>query len=66
MLSMTAGYQDYWRQDYVFPAMLEPTTAQAILDRWARKPLDFEPGTKWQYSNTNYVAAGIIVERAAE
>ena len=23
----------------------------------------FEPGTKWQYSNTNYVIAGLIVER---
>ena len=30
---------------------------------WARKPLDFEPGTKWQYSNTNYVIAGMIVEK---
>jgi CubicO group peptidase (beta-lactamase class C family) len=25
--------------------------------------LDFEPGTRWQYSNTNYVVAGRIVER---
>ena len=65
LLSMTAGYQDYWPQDYVFPALREPTTPQGILDRWARKPLDFEPGTKWQYSNTNYVIAGLIVERAS-
>jgi D-alanyl-D-alanine carboxypeptidase len=27
-----------------------------------KKPLDFEPGTQWQYSNTNYVIAGRIVE----
>jgi len=65
LLSMTAGYQDYWPQDYVFPAIREPTTPQGILDRWARKPLDFEPGTKWQYSNTNYVIAGLIVEQAS-
>lgn len=65
ILSMTSGYQDYWPQDYVMPPMLRPTTAQAILDRWAKKPLDFEPGTKWQYSNTNYVAAGTIVEKAS-
>jgi D-alanyl-D-alanine carboxypeptidase len=65
LLSMTAGYEDYWPQDYVFPAMRVPTTPQGILDRWARKPLDFEPGTKWQYSNTNYVIAGLIVERAS-
>jgi D-alanyl-D-alanine carboxypeptidase len=65
VLSMTSGYQDYWPQDYVMPPMLQPTTAQDILDAWAKKPLDFEPGTKWQYSNTNYVAAGVIVEKAS-
>ncbi len=65
VLSMTSGYQDFWPQDYVMPMMLEPVTATAILDRWARKPLDFEPGTKWQYSNTNYVIAGLVVEKAS-
>jgi CubicO group peptidase (beta-lactamase class C family) len=65
ILSMTSGYQDYWPQDYVMPPMLEPVTAASILERWGRKPLDFEPGTEWQYSNTNYVIAGAIVEKAA-
>ena len=65
ILSMTSGYQDYWPQDYVMPPMLKPTTAQQIVNEWAKKPLDFEPGTKWQYSNTNYVIAGLIVEKAA-
>ena len=65
LLSHTSGYQDYWPQDYVMPMMLQPITAQKILDLWARKPLDFDPGTKWQYSNTNYVIAGVIVEKAS-
>lgn len=65
LLSHTSGYQDYWPQDYVPPEMERPTTAQAILDRWAKRPLDFEPGTRWQYSNTNYVIAGLVVERAS-
>src|SRR4029077_99466 len=65
ILSHTSGYQDYWPQDYVFPLMLQATTAQAILDRWAKKPLDFEPGTQYQYSNTGYVLAGVIVEKAS-
>lgn len=65
LLSHTSGYQDYWPQDYVMPLMLQSTTAQKILDGWARKPLDFEPGTKWQYSNTNYVIAGVIVEKVS-
>jgi D-alanyl-D-alanine carboxypeptidase len=65
LLTMTAGYQDYWPQDYVFPAMMSPTTPRDVLAQWAQKPLDFEPGTKWQYSNTNYVIAGLIVERVS-
>jgi D-alanyl-D-alanine carboxypeptidase len=65
LLSHTSGYQDYWPQDYVMPGMLQPTTAQKIMDTWAKKPLDFEPGAKWQYSNTNYVIAGAIVEKVA-
>jgi len=65
LLSHTSGYQDYWPQDYVMPMMLQPVTAEKILDGWARIPLDFEPGSKWQYSNTNYVVAGVIVEKAS-
>ena len=45
--------------------MLKPITRRQIMDTWARKPLDFEPGTKWQYSNTNYVIAGVIVEKVS-
>jgi CubicO group peptidase (beta-lactamase class C family) len=62
ILSHTSGYQDYWPEDYVMTPMLKPESAQQILDTWAKKPLDFEPGTEWQYSNTNYVIAGRIVE----
>lgn len=63
LLTHTSGYQDYYPQDYVAPFMQKPVTADQILDQWARKPLDFDPGTRWQYSNTNYVIAGRIVER---
>ncbi len=65
VLSMTSGYQDYWPQDYVMPMMLKPVSAPEIVARWGKIPLDFEPGTKWQYSNTNYVIAGRIVEEVA-
>jgi D-alanyl-D-alanine carboxypeptidase len=65
LLSHTSGYQDFWPQDYVPPLMLQTITAEGIMDRWARKPLDFDPGTKWQYSNTNYVIAGVIVEKVS-
>src|SRR5580700_4445177 len=62
LLSHTSGYQDYYPQDYVAPFMRKPVTAGQIIDQWARKPLDFDPGTRWQYSNTNFVIAGRIVE----
>jgi CubicO group peptidase (beta-lactamase class C family) len=64
VLSMTSGYQDFWPEDYVMTSMMKPSTPQQILDIWGKKPLDFEPGTQWQYSNTNYVIAGRIAEIA--
>ena len=65
LLSHTSGYQDYWPEDYVMTSMMAPTTAQHIMDVWAKRPLDFDPGTQWQYSNTNYVIAGSIVEQVS-
>ncbi len=65
ILSHTSGYQDYWPEDYLMTPMMKPATAQYIVDTWAKKPLDFEPGTQWQYSNTNFVIAGLIVEKVS-
>src|SRR6202035_521258 len=65
LLSHTSGYQDYWPEDYVMTSMMVPTNAQHILDVWGKRPLDFDPGTQWQYSNTNYVVAGRIVEQVS-
>lgn len=65
LLNHTSGLRDYWPQDYAFRAMATPTTPQGIVDRWAKKPLDFAPGTQWQYSNTGYVVAGMIAEKVA-
>jgi CubicO group peptidase (beta-lactamase class C family) len=65
ILSHTSGYQDYAPQDYTIPAWTTPTTANAIIHAWATKPLDFEPGTQYQYSNTNFNIAGLIVEKVS-
>src|SRR3954468_13523767 len=58
LLSHTSGLQDFWPQDYEFSDMERPTLPQGIVDKWARKPLDYAPGTRYQYSNTGYVVAG--------
>jgi CubicO group peptidase (beta-lactamase class C family) len=65
LLDHTSGIQDFWPQDYSFEAMSHPTVPQAIVDRWAKKPLDFQPGEQWQYSNTAYVVAGLIAEKVS-
>ncbi|HEY7005862.1 MAG TPA: serine hydrolase domain-containing protein [Sphingomicrobium sp.] len=65
LISHTSGLQDFWPQDYMFSDMDVPTTPQHIVDKWAKKPLDFQPGARWQYSNTGYVVAGMIVEKVS-
>jgi D-alanyl-D-alanine carboxypeptidase len=65
LLTHTSGLRDYWPQDFVPPEMLHSTSIEGLLNEWAHRPLDFAPGTEWQYSNTGYVLAGAIVERVA-
>ena len=65
ILSHTSGYQDFWPQDYLMEPMKQNAAPQSIMDRWAKQPLDFEPGVRWQYSNTGFVLAGMIVEKVS-
>ncbi len=64
LLTHTSGYSDNWPQDYLVAPMQAPTTTGALLGAWAKRPLDFAPGTDQQYSNTGYAVAGRIIERA--
>jgi D-alanyl-D-alanine carboxypeptidase len=36
-----------------------------LLDIALAHPADFAPGAKWEYSNTNYVLAGLLIERVS-
>lgn len=65
VLAHTAGYLDYYPLDYLAPFMEQPTTVAAILADWGKRPLSFEPGSRWEYSNTGYAIAGRIVEVAS-
>jgi D-alanyl-D-alanine carboxypeptidase len=65
LLTHTSGYSDFYAPDYIPFYMKKPVEPQAILDNWARRPLDFEPGSHWQYSNTGYVVLGMVVEKAS-
>ena len=65
LLTHTSGYEDYAPQDYTIPAWMKPIKPIDLEHEWAEKPLDFDPGTKWQYSNTNFVLAALIVEKVS-
>jgi CubicO group peptidase (beta-lactamase class C family) len=63
LMTMTSGYEDFAPQDYSIPDWYKPRNPADTVKEWAGKPLDFEPGTQWQYSNTNYVLLSLIVEK---
>jgi D-alanyl-D-alanine carboxypeptidase len=65
LLTHTSGYQDYAPQDYTIPAWKMPGDPLKVVHDFAGKPLDFEPGTQWQYSNTNFVLAALIVQKVS-
>jgi CubicO group peptidase (beta-lactamase class C family) len=62
LLNHTSGIKDYlgtkdisFRKDY---------TNDELIGMVAKLPLDFAPGEKWSYSNTNYVLLGMLIEKA--
>jgi CubicO group peptidase (beta-lactamase class C family) len=40
-----------------------PWPLDSLLNVFSTLPLDFEPGTKWKYSNSGYVLLGAILEK---
>lgn len=65
LLGHTAGYRDCSPQDFPTPERAKPITEAGFLKEWATKPLDFVPGTKWEYSSTGFHIAGAIVEKVS-
>ena len=67
LLQHQSGLVDYTDPEYESwgkDASKSPSTRPIDLLRFAgSKPLAFEPGSQWSYSNTNYIALGLVIER---
>ncbi|MEV3857118.1 serine hydrolase domain-containing protein [Streptomyces sp. NPDC050095] len=60
LLQQTSGLPNY--SEYLDDEV-RPYTPRELLDRALRHQAHFAPGEKWEYSNTNYVVAGLLVEK---
>ena len=62
LLHMTSGLAEYTDAEEDFPDPTAVTDDEIV--RWAgAQPLQFETGTRFRYTNTNYVALAAVVER---
>ncbi|MGW1074558.1 serine hydrolase domain-containing protein [Streptomyces sp. NPDC002537] len=63
LLQHTSGLPDYL--EYIKNADIQHRyfEPRELLDVALQHKADFAPGAKWEYSNTNYVLAGLIVQK---
>jgi D-alanyl-D-alanine carboxypeptidase len=61
LLTHTSGIPDYADLNN----LPHRATARQFVDLVANAPLDFPPGTQFEYSNSNYVILGMIVEQVS-
>lgn len=67
LLSHTSGIAEYESPDRIKPGQpfylhLDYTEDQ-LFDKIATLPMDFQPGEKWRYTNTNYVILGMLIRK---
>lgn len=68
LLQHTSGLPNYttFLADGLLKHLHEYADPRRLLDIALAQKAAFAPGTSWQYSNTNYLVAGLIVERVTE
>ena len=65
LMNHTAGYPDYYPLDFLDRRMLQPITLENLLKEYAGGKLEFEPGSRFSYSNTGYIILGGVVEKVS-
>jgi len=63
LLTHTSGIPNFTGFPEYERFQTQPTTPEKLLALFRDKPLDFEPGTKWKYSNSGYEVLGYIIEK---
>lgn len=64
LLTHTSGISSYTNDRRIFDSLRQTTvTQQNMLNLIASLPYEFEPGTKWSYSNSAYSLLGYIIEK---
>ena len=64
-MNHVSGYPDYYPLDFVDRPMQKPIEVDDLINRFGTRQLDFEPGTRYSYSNTGYVILGRIVSKVS-
>lgn len=65
LLQHISGFPDHYPQTYPAGPRTRPTTPDTIIETWGHHPLLFAPGSRFRYSNLNYVIAGRIAEKVS-
>jgi CubicO group peptidase (beta-lactamase class C family) len=65
LMTHAAGYPDYYPLDFVDRRLVRPIPPDELLKEYAGGKLDFEPGTRWSYSNTGFILLGRVVEKVS-
>ena len=60
-----SGYHDYYPLDFVDREMQKPAMADEIINEFATHPLDFEPRSRYSYSNTGFLILGRVIEKVS-
>jgi CubicO group peptidase (beta-lactamase class C family) len=65
LLDMSSGWGDYWRHPYFLQHKDQLRTVADHMAFIKDMPLDFEPGTRSQHSNTGFEVAGALIEKVS-
>ena len=65
LLNHTSGVKSYTSIPAWLPEMHKPITVSGLIDVFKEEPLNFEPGTRFSYSNSGYILLGAIVKKAS-